>query len=119
MRSDHSFFSIYFANRGLSSQEGYAEFMDDALAAAVPNSPGDRWTADYQGISMINTILGQITTVTGISQGAKDSVSGEALFLRAYYYYDLVTHYGGVPLQLTEITNASQLFHPTSTVDEV
>ncbi|HEX9510751.1 MAG TPA: RagB/SusD family nutrient uptake outer membrane protein [Puia sp.] len=119
MRSDNTFFSIYFANRGLSSQEGYAEFMDDALATAVPNSPGDRWTADYQGISMINTILGQITTVTGISQGAKDSVSGEALFLRAYYYYDLVTHYGGVPLQLTEITSASESFQPRNTVDEV
>src|SRR5258708_6252878 len=114
MRSDNTFFSIYFANRGLSSQEGYAEFMDDALATAVPNSPGDRWTADYQGISMINTILGQITTVTGISQGAKDSVSGEALFLRAYYYYDLVTHYGGVPPHLSEISRACAAIHTRS-----
>jgi len=119
MRSDNTFFSIYFANRGLSAQEGYAEFTDDAQSSAVPNSPGDRWNASYQGISRINTILSQITTVTGISQGAKDSISGEALFLRAYYYYDLVTHYGGVPLQLTEITSASQSFQARNTVDEV
>jgi len=119
MRSDNTFFSIYFANRGLSAQEGYAEFTDDALSAAVPNSPGDRWAASYQGISRINTILGRITTVKTISQGAVDSITGEALFLRAYYYYDLVTHFGGVPLQLKEITTTSEAFQPRNTVDEV
>ena len=119
MRSDNTFFTIYFANRGLSSQEGYAEFIDDALATAVPNSPGDRWTADYQGISRINTILDQLPKVTTISQGAADSISGEALFLRAFYYYDLATHYGGAPLQLSEINSASEAFQPRNTVDEV
>ena len=119
MRSDNTFFTIYFANRGLSSQEGYAEFTDDALSTAVPNSPGDRWNASYQGISRINTILDQLDPITTISQGAKDSISGEALFLRAYYYYDLVTHYGGVPLQLTQITEAAQSFQPRNSVDEV
>ena len=119
MRSDNTFFSIYFANRGLSAQEAYPEFTDDPLSSAVPNSPGDRWAADYQGISRINTILDQITTVTSISQGAKDSISGEALFLRGFYYYDLVTHYGGVPLQLTEITATAQAFQARNTVAEV
>ncbi|HTI10054.1 MAG TPA: RagB/SusD family nutrient uptake outer membrane protein [Puia sp.] len=119
MRSDNTFFTIYFANRGLSSQEGYAEFTDDALSTAVPNSPGDRWTAAYQGISRVNTILDQLDKNTTLSQGAKDTISGESLFLRAFYYYDLATHYGGVPLQLKEIVNASDAFQPRNTVDEV
>src|SRR5882757_4161085 len=119
MRSDNTFFSIYFANRGLSAQEGDAEFTDDALSTAVPNSPGDRWTAAYQGISRVNTILDQLDKNTTLSQGAKDTISGESLFLRAFYYYDLATHYGGVPLQLKEIVNASEAFQPRNTVDEV
>jgi len=119
MRSDNTFFTIYFANRGLSSQENYTEFLDDPLSTAVPNAPGDRWTTDYSGISMINTILGQLPNVKSISNTAKDSISGEAYFLRAFYYYDLVTHFGGVPLQLKEITDPSQAFQPRNTVDEV
>ena len=119
MRSDDCFFSIYFANRGLVMREDYAEFLDDATSSALPNSPGDRFTGDYSGISMINTILAQISNVSSISTGAKDSILGQAYFLRAFYYYDLVTHFGGVPLQLTEITGTAGAFLPRNTVDEV
>lgn len=119
MRSDNTFFTIYMADRGFVSRENYAEFMDDATTSASQNSPGDRYTSDYSGISMINTILGQINGVASISTGGKDSIIGQALFLRAFYYYDLVTHFGGVPLQLTEITGTSGAFLPRSSVDSV
>lgn len=119
MRSDNTFFTRYSANRGLeTSTESLAEFLDDANSSAQPNSPGNRYGNDYSGISMVNTILGRLPGLTA-SQGAKDSISGEALFLRSYYYYDLVTHYGGVPLQLTEVTSPAQAFMPRNTVDEV
>ena len=120
MRSDNTFFTIYMADRGFApSREYYAEFLDDVTTSAAPNSPGDRFTGDYSGISMINTILGQINNVKSISAGGRDSISGQALFLRAFYYFDLVTHYGGVPLQLTEITGTAGAFLPRSSVDSV
>ena len=119
MRSDNTFFTIYMANRGLVARENYAEFLDDATTSAQLNSPGDRFTGDYSGISMLNTILGQLASASSISAGAKDSITGQALFLRAFYYYDLVTHYGGVPLQLTEISGTAGAFLPRNTVDEV
>ncbi len=120
MRSDNTFFTIYQANRGFERhREAYSQFTDDANATATPNSPGDRWSSNYSGISMINTLLGQISTTTVLSQGAKDSISGEALFLRAFYYNDLVTHFGGVPLQVTQVKSAEESFQPRNTVDEV
>ena len=119
MRSDNAFFSIYFANRGLVSAENPSEFSVTSTSSAEPNSPGDRWTNNYSGISMVNTILAYLPNATNVSQGAKDTISGEALFLRAYYYYDLVQHYGGVPLQLIEVKTADQAFLPRNTVDEV
>lgn len=120
MRSDNTFFTIYQANRGFErNREAWSQFTDDATATAVPNSPGDRWTSGYAGISQVNTILNQLTDNTFLSQGAKDSISGEALFLRAFYYYDLVTHFGGVPLQLTQIKSAEESFQPRNTIDEV
>jgi hypothetical protein len=120
MRSDNTFFTIYQANRGFERiHEAYAQFTDNANSSATPNSPGSRWNSNYSGISQVNTILGQIATTTNLTQGAKDSISGEAYFLRAYYYYDLVTHFGGVPLQLTQITSADQSFQPRNTVEEI
>lgn len=119
MRSDNTFFSIYFANRGLVSAENLSEFTETSTSSAEPNSPGDRWTNNYSGISMVNTIIANLPNATAVSQGAKDTIMGEALFLRAYYYYDLVQHYGGVPLQLTQIATADQAFQPRNTADEV
>ncbi len=119
MRSDNTFFSIYFANRGLVSAEDLATFTEKSTSSAEPNSPGNRWGNDYSGIAKINSILTRLPDAESVSQGAKDSISGESLFLRAFYYYDLVTHYGGVPLQLTELATAEDAFQPRNTVDEV
>jgi hypothetical protein len=119
MRSDNTFFTLYSADRGTStSVEAFAEFIDDNLSSQNNNNPGNRYGNDYSGISKVNTILSRIVSST-LSQADKDQVSGEALFLRAFYYYDLVQHYGGVPLQLQEATGVDGVFLPRNTADEV
>ena len=119
MRSDNAFFTRYGANRGLeTSTESLATFLDDANSSAQQNSPGNRYGIDFSGIAMVNTILTRLPSVD-FAQSAKDSISGEALFLRAYYYFDLVQHYGDVPLQLEEITAPEQAFKPRNSVESV
>jgi len=119
MRSDNTFFTRYNANRGLeTSTEALAEFLDDANSSAEPNSPGNRYGNAYSGIAKVNSILTRLET-SDLSQAAKDSLSGEGLFLRAFYYYDLVQHYGGVPLQLKELKLAEEAFQPRNTAEEV
>ena len=121
MRSDNTFFTIFWADRGSSlSVEAMAEFVDDNYSSAQPNNPGNRYGNDYSGISRVNTILTRINAVDIVlSQEAKDRISGEALFLRAFYYYDLVQHYGEVPLHLEEVTTKNGAFFPRNSVDEV
>ena len=55
------------------------------------------WTANYEGIYRANVVLER---VPGISMDAqlKDRVLAEARFIRAWFYYNLVTMFGGVPL---------------------
>ncbi|WP_217607167.1 RagB/SusD family nutrient uptake outer membrane protein [Chitinophaga sp. GbtcB8] len=119
MRSDNTFFTRYSANRGFEpSRESLPEILDDANSSAVVNSPGNRYGDDYSGIAMINIILSRLEKIA-LPAGAKDSIAGEALFLRAFYYFDLVQHYGGVPLHLEEITAPDQSFKPRNTVNEV
>jgi len=59
------------------------------------NSPYDEWGL-YSSIRNANTFLQRYTTLTGDAE-AIDRLHGEALFLRAYLYAELVSLYGGVP----------------------
>ncbi|WP_114938812.1 RagB/SusD family nutrient uptake outer membrane protein [Mucilaginibacter endophyticus] len=119
MRSDNTFFTFYSADRGTStSAEAYAEFIDNSTSSQAPNSPGNRYGNDYEGIAKLNTILTRLDK-SSLAQTDKDQIGGEALFLRAFYYYDLVQHFGGVPLQVEEVTDVNGAFLPRNSVDEV
>lgn len=119
MRSDNTFFTFYSADRGTgTSVEAFAEFIDDNLTSQQANNPGNRYGNDYSAIAKLNTILSRLET-SPLEQTVKDQISGEALFLRAFFYFDLVQHYGGVPLQLEEVTSVEGAFIVRSSVEEV
>lgn len=60
------------------------------------------WSALYNGIARCNTLLNKIGDVTdaALTEERRSQVIGEASFLRAFHYYQLVKLYGGVPLEL-------------------
>src|SRR5665647_3652498 len=87
MRSDNTFFTLYSGDRGpYLSTEVIAEFLDDETTG---NWLSNRYNGDYSGISRVNTILARING-SALTESEKKSVSAEALFLRAFYYFDLV-----------------------------
>ena len=57
-----------------------------------------RWGRMYSGIRQANVALANLPEATFDDQGIKDKLLGEAHFLRAYYYHQLMRFYGGVPL---------------------
>tara|TARA_R110002050_G_scaffold286121_1_gene436234 strand:- start:17365 stop:18921 length:1557 start_codon:yes stop_codon:yes gene_type:complete len=119
MRSDNTFYTRYSANRGFeTSTESLALFLDDENSAATPNSPGNLYQINYIGIARINTILAQLESDI-LSPEEKNEILGQALFLRAFYYYNLVQHFGEVPLQLEELNSPEDAFKPRNSVDEV
>jgi hypothetical protein len=60
------------------------------------------WGALYRGISRANILLIKIDDVTdaALTDTRRNEIIGEARFLRAFHYYQLVKLYGGVPLEL-------------------
>jgi len=60
------------------------------------------WGALYRGISRANILLIKIDDVTdaALTNTRRNEIIGEARFLRAFHYYQLVKLYGGVPLEL-------------------
>jgi hypothetical protein len=56
------------------------------------------WSNTYKNIRACNLFMERIEDVPFSSQVEKDQLTGEVLFLRAYFYHQLVSLYGGVPL---------------------
>lgn len=65
--------------------------------------PSAKWTQQYQTIVRANTFLANLEKATA-SEEIKKEMAGEAKFLRAYAYSDLITFFGDVPLILGEQT---------------
>ncbi len=57
-----------------------------------------RWDPMYLAIRQANTAIDRLPTSTFPDDNLRDRLLGEAYFLRAYYYHQLVRYYGGVPL---------------------
>lgn len=57
-----------------------------------------RWDRMYLAIRQANTAIQNLPTSTFTDETLKERLLGEAHFLRAYYYHQLVRYYGGVPL---------------------
>lgn len=61
-------------------------------------SPTYEWNNMYLAIRQANIAIANLPISTFSDTKMKDQLLGEALFLRAYYYQQLVRFYGGVPL---------------------
>lgn len=62
----------------------------------APNTD-DTWDKCYQMIRITNDFLENYKKAE-VTDEVKNRYAGEARFFRAYYYYQLVTRFGGVPL---------------------
>lgn len=60
------------------------------------------WSSNYRGIGRANTVIDNVNAenLASTDQGVIDQIIGEAKFLRAFFYFDLVYKFGGVPLIL-------------------
>ncbi len=76
----------------------------------------DCWRDNYIGIFRANQALANIPAIE-MDETLKNRLLGEALFLRGYYYYNLASLWGNIPLMLTPSTPSD--LPPTSSRNEV
>ena len=89
----------------------------------VNNSDNDYggvyWISSYRGIANANLAIAKIPDIT-MDDLLKKKYLGEARFLRAYYYYNLVRIFGKVPLIVQPVSlNSPDLYPKPSTLDEI
>jgi starch-binding outer membrane protein, SusD/RagB family len=69
----------------------------------------NRWSVSYTIISRCNTLLERMEPVT-MDPALKERYRGEAKFIRALMYFNLVQFFGDVPLVLTEIRTEDEAY---------
>lgn len=79
------------------------------------------WNRSYNGITRCNKLLNELDRpgVTWLKESRKDRCSGEALFLRALYYFNLVRQFGGVPIVLKPVTSQEAVGIKRSSEEQV
>lgn len=75
------------------------------------------WVASYRGIGNANLAIAKIPGIA-MDEVAKKKSLGEARFLRAYYYYNLVRIFGKVPLITEPIELTSTNLYPDQANEE-
>jgi hypothetical protein len=75
------------------------------------------WKLQYTGITQCNLVLDNLPGID-LPDSRRNEIMGQALFLRAYYYFLLVQVFGDVPLY-TNITPPEELKKPRTPKAEV
>lgn len=77
------------------------------------------WTSNYRGIANANLAIAKIPDIS-MDEAAKKRYLGEARFLRAYYYYELIRIFGNIPLITEPVDLKSPNLYPDqATPDQV
>lgn len=76
------------------------------------------WRDIFQSINSANIIIKVVPSVN-LTDADKNAILGEARFMRAFNYYNLVRNYGGVPLRTEPVTNVAETSGKRATQEEV
>lgn len=98
--------------------DGDQAWMDDVSSFNFTSSNqgfNGQWSYDYEGISRSNLAISSLTdpaiiTKTGIDENLKNRLLGEAYFLRAFYYFDLLNNFGDLPLLVKPLTSFTEAY---------
>jgi starch-binding outer membrane protein, SusD/RagB family len=100
IRSDNS---VAVASGSVTDQDEFDRFYIRTTNPYINN----RWSNSYTAIARCNAILGRIDPIA-MDNALKARYIGEAKFLRALFYFNLVITFGDVPLVLKEIINPDE-----------
>lgn len=100
---------------------GQATFTQEAAeydVSAESDILSPWWVSSYHGIEAANLAIANIPDIE-MDEAEKSRLIGEARFLRAYFYFNLVRLFGDVPLKTTPTEDQADAQLPASSVDSV
>jgi hypothetical protein len=105
MRSDNTSYEFDPYDRSGTNKEEIDEFRELNNNDMV----GAFFEASYTGIGRCNAILARLPAAK-LDVAVADTIAGQASFLRAFNYFNLVRMFGRVPLVLNEVASVSEAY---------
>ena len=112
MRSDNT--GCIYCNRPSWAMADMDYMTENSNTAFVST----KYYSFYIMIGRANQVIATIEEAN-VNKEVKDRIKGEALYLRAFAYFDLVQYFGGVPLHTEPSTTYEESFKPRASVEEV
>lgn len=113
----NEYFQIdYYVNGDAQGDDAYAGAdnpanfqIDDYNIDAINSNVSRDWGYLYSAIGKSNAVINNVEAVPDpeLTAQRKKEILGEASFIRAFMYFQLVQLWGDVPLQLTEVKTIS------------
>lgn len=110
-------FTDLTANSSQTDHPSYVQYERYEIFPTTPDLEGI-WVTSYEGINRANAVIDNVQA-SDINTDIKGPIVGEAKFLRAFYYFNLVRLFGGVPLVVQESTSLEGLEIPRASEEEV
>lgn len=114
LRSDNTTYKFNPNDRGTIQ----GEYIKDFIEQADNKIPLNKWASNYSVISRVNHLLEPIDGVE-FDENVKNNIKGQAYFLRAFAYFDLVQYFGSVPLHLSPVKTSEETSLPLSPVEDI
>jgi len=108
-------------NQGLLADElttystdlGQLQFYTNSMTATNITEGGD-WVTAYNYIYQANALIAGLENNESISSSINNQITGEALFIRAFWHFYLTNMYGSIPLVTTTAYNVNESIGRTS-----
>ncbi len=105
------------AKGGNPGDQADIDFIDQFNVNSTNGNLASMWTLLYDGVTRCNLVLNKVPPIV-MDKNLQLRILGEAKFLRAYYYFELVNIFGDVPIVLDPL-NPDQLQIEQSTEQQV
>jgi hypothetical protein len=92
--------------------------VDNYTFTPAHNYINSTWQSAYQAINRANSVVDRVPAIQ-MDTTQRARLVGEAKFLRALHYFNLVRMFGGVPLRVQETASLDSLRQPRATAQQV
>lgn len=93
-------------------------YIDEFTANSTNGMINNYWRFTYEAIARANNVIANVPAVS-MDDGLKNRIIGEAKFIRAYSYFNLVNIFGRVPLKILPQLTQETIHVPLSEVSGI
>ena len=103
---------------GNAGDQAEITYIDEFTTNATNGITNNYWIFVYEGIARANNVIANVPAVP-MDEILKNRIIGEAKFIRAYSYFNLVNIFGKVPLKLLPQLTPETIHVPLSEVTAI